>query len=231
VIASEEEVVVPAGRFLARKVEVSMADVWRSVSWFVRGVGVVKFESVIDHPKYPVHAKGELQEYWIPGQVAQRQAIPPAVYADEGACPFECCIYMDWSVNEETTLYDRKDRTGEVIAVLKPSQVVKVRTGVVWTKPGKMVVLRDHGLFRKGEVVYLLTYKGEGFFKIWRDGEILSVDVSCPAEPPGSAAGSRCWHEIEKDPESTWWVQIETSSGRVGWTDQPQNFGNKDACG
>lgn len=28
-----------------------------------------------------------------------------------------------------------------------------------------------------------------------------------------------------------WWVQIETPAGQVGWTDQPDHFGNKDACG
>ena len=37
-------------------------------------------------------------------------------------------------------------------------------------------------------------------------------------------------HEIAL-PEYRWWVQVKNADGRVGWTDEPENFGNKDRCG
>ena len=33
------------------------------------------------------------------------------------------------------------------------------------------------------------------------------------------------------EPETMWWVQVRSRSGRVGWTYEPEAFENKDACG
>lgn len=160
-----------------------------------------------------------------------QEPVPPLVYVDEGACPFECCTYRRWVVEQATTLLAEQDRTSRKIAMLQPFQVVKARTGVVYTRPAKLEVVWDHGPFRKGEVVYVLTYQGEGMYKVWHRGEIISSDVFFPVDPPCQGPSPACWGKLDGRPESTWWIQIETPSGQVGWTDQPDNFGNKDACG
>jgi dipeptidyl aminopeptidase/acylaminoacyl peptidase len=160
-----------------------------------------------------------------------QEPVPPLVYVDEGACPFECCTYRRWTVEHTTSLFAEQDRTSRKIATLQPFEVVKARTGVVYTRPAKLEVVWDHGPFRKGEVVYVLTYQGEGMYKMWRRGEIISSDMFFPVDPPCQGPSPACWGKLEGKPESTWWVQIETPSGQVGWTDQPDNFGNKDACG
>jgi hypothetical protein len=55
--------------------------------------------------------------------------------------------------------------------------------------------------------------------------------------PYGGSAGARCeddkqcWGELERKLEFTWWVKVRSKDGRVGWSDQPEHFGNKDACG
>jgi hypothetical protein len=36
--------------------------------------------------------------------------------------------------------------------------------------------------------------------------------------------------KVETWPETKWWVQIKTSSGQVGWSDEPDHFDDKDAC-
>jgi hypothetical protein len=28
-----------------------------------------------------------------------------------------------------------------------------------------------------------------------------------------------------------WWVKVRTPAGPEGWSNQPENFSNKDACG
>ena len=47
--------------------------------------------------------------------------------------------------------------------------------------------------------------------------------------------GENCWAEhIERREDRTapaWWIFIEPESGPAGWTDQPEHFGNIDACG
>jgi dipeptidyl aminopeptidase/acylaminoacyl peptidase len=157
--------------------------------------------------------------------------IPPHVYVDEGACPFECCVYRQWVVEQATILFAEKDRTSRMIATLQPFQVVKARTGVVYTRPTKLEVVWDHAPFRKGETVYVLTYQGEGVYKVWHRGQIVSSVVSFPVDPPCNSPSPACWGILDGRPESTWWIQIETPSGQVGWTDQAGNFGNTDACG
>lgn len=158
-------------------------------------------------------------------------SVPPRVFVDEGACPFECCVYRKWTVEQTTTLFAEQDRASRVIATLQPFQVVQARTGVVYTRPAKLEVLWDHEPFRKGEIVYVLTYQGEGFFKVWRNGAIISADVFFPTDPPCDRPSPACWGKLDGFSESTWWVQIETPAGQIGWTDQPDHFGNKDACG
>lgn len=156
---------------------------------------------------------------------------PPRVFVDEGACPFECCVYRKWTVEQTTTLFAEKDRGSRVIATVHPFQVVQARTGVVYTRPAELEVVWDHGPFRRGEVVYVLTYQGEGFYKVWHRGKIVISDVFFPTDPPCDRPSPACWGKLDSLPESTGWVQIETPAGQVGWTDQPDHFGNKDACG
>jgi hypothetical protein len=40
-----------------------------------------------------------------------------------------------------------------------------------------------------------------------------------------------CWGKRISLPEYVWWVQIRNSAGVTGWSDQPDHFSNKDACG
>jgi hypothetical protein len=42
---------------------------------------------------------------------------------------------------------------------------------------------------------------------------------------------SDCWGVLDKPLHVEWWINIRSAEGWDGWTDQPQNFSNKDACG
>lgn len=220
------------------------ADMW------IVNIDGTQIKKVADNASSPIwivvdrqdHAKGKdvarapvrLSPLLTAGERQVREQgglVPPRVYVDEGACPFECCVYRKWTVEETTTLFAEKDHASRVIATLYPFQVVQGRTGVVYTRPARLEVLWDYGPFRKGEVVYVLTYQGEGFYKVWRNGAIVSSDVFFPTDPPCQGPSAVCWGRLDGHPESTWWVQIETPTGQVGWTDQPDHFGNKDACG
>jgi hypothetical protein len=93
----------------------------------------------------------------------------------------------------------------------------------------------DDGVFvPKGTLIYSLHYLGEGYSLLWYDGKTYSDTVpsvesfrqNFPVGVPQDI-GLR----PESDPKTVWWVLIENATGEVGWSDQPDNFGNKDACG
>lgn len=140
--------------------------------------------------------------------VAFAKNEPPKVFIDKGACPFECCTYREWTVKKDTLLYDQVDGKKVVGKAIKGTRVTGV-TGEVHTITRKVKV-------SDGQELYLLTYQGEGFWKVWQDGAVktdVELDVS-----------------DEKWPDGTWWVQIKLKNGKTGWTKQPGNFAHIDAC-
>ena len=84
-----------------------------------------------------------------------------------------------------------------------------------------------------GEVLYLLTYRGEGWTKAWLRGRLVEeADIGVfigmrQCEP----IGPDCPADLVEKPETTWWVQIRNASGEVGWTRETDKFDGKDALG
>lgn len=176
---------------------------------------------------------------WV--AAARAGEIPPKIYIDKGACPFECCTYRDWTVTADTALFDKPDGTIQVDTVRK-RETVKGVTGDVYVHPTPFTVAFPHGRFHVGDTAYLLTYEGEGVSKVWLNGTISEEEVYFIGDKQdwGYQDGRRvtcmhptaqCWGHFEKENESDWWVLIKTARGKQGWTKQTDHFGNKDACG
>jgi hypothetical protein len=170
---------------------------------------------------------------------------PPVPYEDAGACPFEGCVYREWTAR--TAVAVRRDRKSDspVLFNLKKGDKVTAVTGIVVTiKAGRVqfrepVDLRfyDHSQrsaaflhVDPSQTLYLLTYRGEGDTKAWFDGGVYDdVDGStffngvCDVDP------TRCLGKIVEKSQTAWWVQLRNSKGRVGWTNQPNKFDGKDA--
>ena len=157
--------------------------------------------------------------------VSGQNSRPPMPFVDKGACPFECCTYRDWTVDKPTTIRSAV-RDGSSIAFrLKKGERVKGITGAVTTlQPGEVRVLKRTkiGTFtaRPGDTLYLLTYVGEGFHRIWYKGKITEEETYDKA----------IFRQI-REPKSVWWVKVRNSRGQIGWSREPDNFGNKDQCG
>jgi hypothetical protein len=109
---------------------------------------------------------------------------------------------------------------------LKAGEKVLGMTGVViTTQPGiaqalKTAVVDEKVSIRKGEQLYVLTNLGEGFAKVWFNGRIFQ------GEPYDDST-----FRFIRQPKSIWWVKIKNRAGRIGWSRQPDNFGNNDQCG
>ncbi len=111
-------------------------------------------------------------------------------------------------------------------------------TGVVKVKPpGKVKVLRSYKsptsniVYKKGDVVWVYTYLGEGFYKVWFNGSMYDEEIYFMASQDRCEDTGACWGKELAKPKSVWWVKIGNRQGIKGWTDKPQNFSNKDACG
>jgi hypothetical protein len=125
----------------------------------------------------------------------------PEVYIDKGACPFECCTYRDWTVKEDSILHASPNETSPKIGVVQKGAVVQGLTGEVRTKGRKFLVHSTQGEFSSGDIIWVYTYLGEGYFKAWYNGSFLEIGLGF--SPYGGSMGKRCetgdhcWGELE----------------------------------
>ncbi len=176
---------------------------------------------------------------FLSGSISTAQDIkPPSPYLDHGACPFECCTYRRWSVDKDTFIYRQRSIKSDIAFRVKKGEHVTGVTGVVITsRPGVIEVkkARTIGQDRKvrvkpGDILYVLHYEGEGFFKIWFRGKIYSDEIPALNDGGNKSSSDPNFRLVSK-PESVWWVKVKNARGQIGWTKQTDNFGNMDACG
>jgi hypothetical protein len=172
-----------------------------------------------------------------PGGRPAADPTPPIPYEDAGACPFEGCVYREWTANRATDLYRERGTSSPVVSRVAAGDRVAALTGVVVTvAPGQFRARDAYSMstqsgaiqMNPGDTAYLLTYEGEGTYTVWFDdvihrGADVSGMLSGACRPPDGCPG-----EIVAQPETVWWVRIRTAEGLEGWTNQPERFDGKD---
>jgi hypothetical protein len=175
------------------------------------------------------------------GLSAQRPG-PPVPFEEANVCPFEGCVYRDWTVNAAVDVKRDRRATAPTIFSLKKGDTVAAITGVVVTnRAGRVRFSEPSDLSSTsgplhivpGQTLYLLTYRGEGFTLAWFEGHLYdNVDGSTMFFNDGcDRVPSRCVGTIVQKPQVVWWVQVKNAKGQIGWTSQPEKFDNKDALG
>jgi len=142
---------------------------------------------------------------------------PPNIFVDKGACPFECCTYREWVARTDLTLLVTPDGK-KVVGQIKKGEKVLAMTGEIHSVPLQIVSPHDYpdAGVKAGDTMYLLHYVGEGFWKVWHDGKLVEI-----GDLPQKGL----------KPKTTWWVELKTTAGIVGWVIDRHNFENQDACG
>lgn len=161
---------------------------------------------------------------------------PPATFVAKPACPFECCVFREWTVKADVALVD-KPFGKATVGMAKAGETVQAETGEVHTEPVPLGVAHDFEKLKKGDVFYVLNYSGEGFFSLWHDGKVagtgeLRGDSYCVR--PGKSCRTETVfprHEGLSSRRHEWWVRVKTKRGVTGWTRETKKFGNMDACG
>jgi hypothetical protein len=171
---------------------------------------------------------------------------PPLPYIDEGACPFECCTYREWTANEDVIAFAEPKDGASFAFTIKAGSKVTAETGfVVTSKAGVTRILKPIKLgyehnsdvpppepeldLKSGELLYTLHYLGEGYDLFWYQGKLYSDQISASkpdADPPPPDATL----QVVSLPVSDWWVKIQAQDGRVGWIRNPPYFDGADAC-
>jgi hypothetical protein len=169
---------------------------------------------------------------------AQSQRGPVTPIVEEGACPFEGCIFAEWTVNQPVEVRATRSEIAPVAFQLNPGERVQALTGVlVTTKAGRVQFrertdIKGFGLRDPGESFFLLHADGEGFVTIWYEGQTYrQIDSTTFLNGVCDARPEKCAGRVVEEPESEWWVQIRTRSGRVGWTRESFRFNGKSAFG
>ena len=110
---------------------------------------------------------------------------------------------------------------------MKKGEKVRGVTGVVITTQAgvlralKNTVVGENKIHvKRGELLYLLTYTGEGYYQMWFKGKIFNDSFY-----------DNTALKLVSEPKSVWWVKIRNARGQIGWTKLSGNFDNQDACG
>ena len=169
--------------------------------------------------------------------LSAQQALP-SIYIDHAACPFECCTYGKWRVVSNTTLLAESNPRSGQVAMLQAGDTVQAITGEVRTHPTPFLVESAFAGDRErqyapGDTLWLLTYLGEGYFRVWWKGQVFEEDMGF--SPYGGTPGSRCEHcrlgTLLREHRSEWWIKVGTATGIVGWTRESTHFTGADGCG
>lgn len=136
---------------------------------------------------------------------------PPESMTEEGACPFECCTYREWTVLVDTPLREAPNDRARILGKARKGATVQGLTGIVIvTKPGQMEVLRDYSSaesghsYQRGDIVWIYTERGEGFFEVWHDGETYDEEAAFMYQDRGGRAScvdaGTCWEREWRSP-------------------------------
>jgi hypothetical protein len=152
---------------------------------------------------------------------------PPSVFVDKGVCPFECCTYQVWRVQDSTRLYSEPNGKS-IVGQVGAGEKVQAMTGVVYTTPWVLEARSNAERYKVGDRLYVLTYLGEGESKVWFKGKIFEEEVQMEDE---DVEGKELNFDtgnlkliLVKKGKSVWWVQIKTVDGKVGWTQETTHF-------
>jgi hypothetical protein len=169
-----------------------------------------------------------------PAAIAARWAarLPEDVRVRRGACPFECCIYRDWTSRAAYDVFAQERGEGAPAFSIPAGTTFHADSGNVHITGVSLVAVADsvsdgdYWAFGAGDTLVVLDYIGEGHYNVWHDGEVRDVAGFWGAEQTPAVA------EQLGSYESQWWVHITLADGRTGWirNDPPREIDGADRC-
>jgi hypothetical protein len=146
----------------------------------------------------------------------------PSVFVDAGACPGEGCGYCAlYAAKVDLPVFDKPSTSAKRVGEMHAGDTFISKTGEVHTIPTRFEVHKGSGPFKPGDDVYAVTYLGEGYFRVFHNGELVRADLGF--SPWGGGAGKTCdkpkycFGQLSKELEFTWWIFVLSETGLEGW--------------
>ena len=136
---------------------------------------------------------------------------PETPYIQYNVCPFECCQFGTWTARSLLKAHKREDDNTAIAFTIKPGEkFIALEGNVHIVKLGMLILEKTVGNFIKGDKIYILTYRGEGFYDLWYKGEVLDLEAENL---------DKVWanSKIVNYPEFIWWVLVKNKDGKQGW--------------
>lgn len=144
------------------------------------------------------------------------------VYVDKGACPGEGCEYCALYVaKSDVAVYEDPSTESKQLGEIPANDTFISKRGEVHTVPTRFEVHRQHDGIKPEDEVLALTYLGEGYYRIFLNGELTRADLGF--SPWGGSGGKTCnnprfcWGQLENELEFTWWMWVIAESSLEGW--------------
>ena len=144
------------------------------------------------------------------------------MYIDTGACPGEGCGYNNlYKAKVDVSIFEEPSTSSTSVGIVSAGDTFISKSGEVHTIPTRFDVRRESGPFKPGDEVYVVTYFGEGHFRVFHNGELISADLGF--SPWGGGAGKTCdkaeycFGRLAEELEFTWWLLVLSETGLEGW--------------
>jgi len=185
------------------------------------------------------------QQTPVPKAAKPRAQEPALPVVDYDACPFEGCIFRQWTVTKTSTLYDTWRNNRKVIGRMTSGEEVEGLTGVhITRRPEKFLVKKAIPFFslKAGDTVLQYQEFGEGYADLWANG-VWHKDFDWSQTQDGEPTltdGGFTLPLVFTDENITlirrgvkeWWVQIRRADGKTGWAmSDGNNFAHMDRFG
>jgi hypothetical protein len=140
-----------------------------------------------------------------------QDARPNVPFIQRNVCPFECCQFGKWTARSPLKVYKKEGDTSANVFTIKPGEEFTAIGGNVHVvKLGELVLEKSFNNFIEGDKIYILSYRGEGFYDLWYEGKVLDLESDAP---------DKIWTNgrLVNYPEIVWWVLIKNKERKQGW--------------
>lgn len=160
-------------------------------------------------------------------------------YIERDVCPFECCQYGPWKARGAVRVYRSEGSSHVAFTLLSQSAFVAEAGNMHFAQLGIVQLDRafalgsdeDRRQIPRGARVYVLSYQGEGGYRIWYDGHFYDVESFWDDRHELPRPNGRPGVMI-REPKEVWWVRIRTRDGHHGWLRMDESDADgTDACG
>jgi hypothetical protein len=160
--------------------------------------------------------------------------LPDSLRHRSGACPFECCVYREWTGTGEIGVREGPRRSLPIAFRIPAGEAFTADSGFVQITGVSVLAVEDSvrtdaTRFVPGDTLIVLDYVGEGLFNVWDGEQVWQVGGFWGAEADDPKASLLGGGEYARE----WWAHATTSAGRKGWIDMDSiaRIRGADACG